>query len=243
MAKYGAGCSVWLDLVDASQFFNEAGLEIAVDTAETTTFQPGVSPAWKTFIEGLAGAKATIKGFYDLVNDAALFGNIRDGGSVLTYGPSGLVAIGDFARLVNVHEVQVGESPPVGGAVIVNAGFLGDAAVGFGWALHPVATDTGTTTGADRDDGAATTAGWIAHLHVTAVTGAPTSWTVKLQDAATTDWVDVAGASFTATNVAAAQRLVSASGATLRRHVRYVATVVGGTAPTITFGLAYSRNR
>jgi hypothetical protein len=43
--------------------------------------------------------------------------------------------------------------------------------------------------------------------------------------------------------VPAAQRLVSAAGATLRQYVRYVATVVGGTTPTITFGLAYARNR
>jgi len=238
--RYGASCSVWLDLVDASVYFNDASLELAVDTAETTTFQA----SWRAFIEGAATSKATLKGFYDLVNDAAMFGNIRDGGSVLTYGPAGMLVIGDAARLVLAHDVQVGESSPVGGAVVVNAAFSGDAAVGIGWALHPLATDTGTTTGASRDDAAATTAGWIAHLHITAVTGAPTSWTVKLQDSAdNSSWADVAGAGFTATNVTAAQRLVSAAGATLRRYVRYVATVVGGTAPTVTFGLAYSRNR
>ncbi len=238
--KYGAGCAVWLDLVDASQFFNDAGLDISVDTAESTTF----GAAWKAFIEGVATAKASLKGFYDKVNDAALFANAMDGGSVLTYGPSGLAAVGDFARLVAVHEVGVGESSPIGGLVLVNAAFQGDAAVGFGWALHPVATDTGTTTGATRDDAAATTAGWIAHLHILAVTGSPTSWTVKLQDSADNSaWADVSGGGFTAVNVPAAQRLVSASGATLRRYVRYVATVVGGTAPTVTFGLAYARNR
>lgn len=243
MPKYGAGCSVWLDLVDASQFFNDAALDLAVATADTSTFQPGVSPAWKAFIEGTAEAKATLKGFYDQVNDAALFGDIRNGGSVLTVGPQGMVAVGDPARLVSVHETTVAESSPIGGAVLVSTAYQGDGTVGFGWALHPVAADTGTTTGADRDDSAATTTGWVAHLHVLAVTGSPTSWTVKLQDAATTDWADVASGAFTATNVPAAQRLASAAGATLRRHVRYVATVVGGTVPTITFGLAYARNR
>lgn len=243
MAKYGAGCSVWLDLVDASQYFNEAGLDLGVGTAETSTFQPGVTPAWKAFIEGLAESKSTLKGYYDAVNDAAMAADLRNGGSILTYGPAGLVAVGDGARLVLVHETTIAESSPIGGAVLMNAAYQGEGVPGFGWALHPAAADTGTTTGADRDDGAATTTGWMAHLHVLAVTGAPTSWTVKLQDAATTDWADVAGGGFTATNVAAAQRLVSAAGATLRRHVRYVATVVGGTAPTITFGLAYARNR
>jgi hypothetical protein len=245
MASYGSSCSVWLDLVDASVFFNDAGLELAVDTAETSTFQPGVSPAWKAFIEGLAASKVTLKGFYDAVNDAAMMADIRNGGSVLTYGPQGLVAVGDPARLVDVHESAIAESSPIGGAVLMNAAYQGDAAVGIGECLHPVGTETGTTTGPANDDGAATTSGWQAHLHVIAVTGAPTSWTVKLQDSATgtSGWADVAGAAFGATNVPAAQRLVSAAGATLREYVRYVATVVGGTAPTITFGLAYARNR
>ncbi len=244
MARYGSGTSVWLDAVDASAFFNEAGIELSVETAETTTFQPGVSPAWKAFIEGVASSKVTVKGFYDAANDAALFGNIRDGGSVLTYGPQGLVAVGDPARLVLVHDTAVAESSPVGGAVLVSAAFAGDAAVGLGWCLHPVAADSGTTIGPARNDAAASSTGWQAHLHATAVTGSPTSWTVKLQDSADgTTWADVAGGAFAATNVPAAQRLVSAPGAVLRQYVRYVATAVGGTAPTITFGLAYARNR
>ena len=242
--KYGAGTSLWLDLVDASQFFNEAGLDISVDTADTTTFQPGASPAWKAFIEGDASAKVTAKGFYDLVNDAVMMANIRDGGSVLTYGPQGIAAVGDPARLVWVHATSVAESSPVGGAVLLSAAFTGDAAVGLGWALHAMTTDSGTTTGASRNDAAATTTGWQAHLHVTAVSGAPTSWTVKLQDSADNSvWADVAGGAFAATNVPAAQRLVSTAGATLRQYIRYVATVVGGTTPTITFGLTYARNR
>lgn len=245
MAKYGAGCSVWLDLVDASQFFNEAGLELAVGTADTSTFQPGVSPAWKAFIEGIAESKATVKGFYDQVNDAALFGEIRNGGSVLTYGPQGMVAVGDPARLVSVHATTVAESSPIGGAVLANVAYQGEGVVGFGWCLQPLAAGAQTpspVTGADRDDLAATTAGWMAHLHVTAVTGG--SWVVKLQDAATTDWADVAGGAFTAATGPAAQRLVSAAGATLRRHVRFVATRTGGVAgDSITFGLAYARNR
>ena len=238
-AKYGANASVWIDAVDASIFFNEAGLDIAVDTAETTTFQAG---GWKNYIEGLAGSKATLKGFYDAVNDAAVMGYIMNTGSVLSYGPYGMLAIGDTARLVKVHETGATESSPIGGAVLVNASFTADGQIGFGWTLHPNSTDTGTTTGADRDDGAATTTGWIAHLHVIAVSSG--SWVIKLQDAATTDWVDVTGASFTAATGATAQRLTSAAAnTTLRRHVRYVATVTGGSTPTITFGLTYSRNR
>ncbi len=242
--KYGAQCSVWLDVLDESPFFNDAGIDISVETADVTTFQPGVSPAWKAFIEGLATAKVSLKGFYDQVNDAAMMADVRNGGSVLTYGPAGLLAVGDLARLVWVHDTAVGESSPVGGAVILTVAHGGDGTVGWGQCLHPLTTDAGTTTGAAKNDAAATTTGWIAHLHVTAVSGAPTSWTVKLQDSAdNSSWADVAGAVFTPTAVTASQRLVSGGGATLRQYVRCVATVVGGTAPTITYGLAYARNR
>ena len=238
-AKYGANASVWIDAVDASVYFNEAALDIGVDTAETTTFQSG---GWKTFIEGLAGAKSTVKGFYDATNDAAVMGYIMNTGSVLTYGPYGMLAIGDTARLVKIHETTAAESSPIGGAVLVNAAFTADGQVGFGWTLHPNSVDTGTTTGADRDDSAATTTGWQAHLHVIAVSSG--SWVLKLQDAATNDWTDVTGGAFTAATGATSQRLVSAAATTtLRRHIRYVATVTGGSSPTITFALAYSRNR
>lgn len=242
---HGKAASVWMDNVDASQFFNEAATEISVDTAETSTFQAG----WKTFIEGVAGAKVAVKGFYDKVNDAYLATNIQDGGSVMTVIPGGSIpaAIGDQARLVLVHDVQFAETSPVGGAVLAAASYQGDTPVGFGWVLHSVAvTDSGTTTGAGRNDGAATSTGWTAHLHILAITGSPTSWTVKLQDSADgSSWADLAGGGFTATNVAtgSAQRLRGATTTTtLRQWVRYVATVVGGTSPTITFGLAYSRN-
>jgi hypothetical protein len=244
--KYGNTASVWLDNFDVSQYFNAADLAISVDAAETSTFQS----SWKTYIEGLAASKVSLKGYYDKTNDAYLQTNIQDGGSVLTYIPGGSIpaAIGDVARLVWVHNQDVAESSPVGGVVLVSASYQGDAPVGFGTVLHGIGTtDTGTTTGAGADGLAATTTGWHAHLHVVAVTGAPTSWTIKLVDASASNFSDVAdvtGGGFTANNAPTgfSQRLSSASGATLRRYVRYVATVVGGTAPTITFGLAVSRN-
>jgi hypothetical protein len=231
-----------MDQYDASQFFNEAALDIGVDTGETSTFQG----TWKTFIEGLASAKATVKGYYDKVNNAYLMGNIMDGGSVLTLIPAGSIpsAIGDLARLVLIHATDIAESSPVGGVVLVSAAYQSDTPVGFGAVLHGIGvTDSGTVTGASRDDTAATTTGWTAHLHVIAVTGAPTSYIVKLQDSADNSaWADVSGGSFSSFTAAGSQRLRGAVGATLRRYVRYVATVVGGASPTITFGLAYSRN-
>ncbi len=238
--RHGSKTELWLDAVDVSTYFNSLGFAIDIDIAESSTFKA----AAKTFEEGLAGAKVTAKGYYDKVNDAQLATILRNGGSVLTYGPGGMAAIGDLARLISIHETNLTESSPVGGLVLMSFTALGEGITGFGWALHPLAIDSGTTTGATRDDAAASSTGWTAHLHVIAVSSG--SWVVKLQDASAanfSDGADVTDATFTAATGPTQQRLRGAAlTTTVRRYVRYVATVTGGSTPTITFGLAYSRN-
>jgi hypothetical protein len=237
--KHGKATELWLDAVDVSQYFNDLGVDISVDTAETSTFKG----TFKTYIEGVASSKVSAKGFYDLNNDAALATILRNGGSVLTTFPAGAVAIGDLARLVSVHETDLAESSPVGGAVVMSFAAIASGIVGFGQALHILSTDTNTTTGAGKDDTAATSLGWIAHLHVISVTGG--SWVIKLQDSTVdSGYADVTGGAFTAATTATQQRLVSAAHTTqLRRWVKYVATRTGGVGgDSITFGLAYSRN-
>lgn len=237
MPSHGRYTGVLLDAIDLSPYLTSADLSVDVDDSDTTTF----GATWKTAIAGQIAPKVDASGYYDpglgKFTPAAL---VAPGG-VLTYGPAGLSTIGQLARLIPVVYTTYAESSPVGGVVAFKWSATSDAAVGFGWVLHPLAKDTNTTTGADRDDAAATTTGWVAHLHVTSVDAG--SWVVKLQDALTTDWTDVTGGAFTAATAATQQRLVSAAGATLRRHVRYVATRTGGTAGDgITFSLSYSRN-
>lgn len=235
--KHGDKANLWLGSLDISQYFNNMTVAVSAETAETTTF----TAAAKTFIEGQAAANLDAKGFYDLNNDATATGLIQNAGSTVTAFPAGAIAIGDLARLMKAHEVGIVESSPIGGAVLLTVKFVGEGDLTFGQALHVLGADTNTTTGAEKDDAAATTTGWTAHLHVTAVSGG--SWVVKLQDAAVSNtYSDVSGGAFTAATTATSQRLLSASGATLRRYVRYVATRTGGAGgDSITFGLAYSR--
>ena len=236
---HGKSTKVMLGAVDVSAWLTSMGLSADADTADTTTF----GATWKSALSGTVAGKVDFGGLYD-PDEASLptlFLTLLPG--VLSYCPTGGAAIGDPARLVSAIEVAYGESVPVGGVVAVQGSFLADGTVGFAYVLHPLAEDTNTTTGADRDDAAATQTGWTAHLHVTAVDDG--SWVVKLQDAATTDWTDVTGGAFTAATGATSQRLQSAADTTeLRRHVRYVATRTGGIAGDgVTFFLAYSRNR
>ena len=239
---HGKSTTVLLDAKDLSAFLNAADFSVDVDTADTTTF----SATWKTALVGQQVAKAEFGGLYD-PTDTTFVDTIGDEysllGGVLTVAPAGAAAIGDRCRLMSIASTAYTESSPVGGVVMIKWSVLASAAVGFGDILHPLAEDTNTTTGADKDDPSPPSTGWLAHLHVTAVDGG--SWVVKLQDAATTDWVDVSGGAFASLSAAGTERLLSATTTSdLRRHVRYVATRTGGSVGDgLTFALGYARNR
>lgn len=239
--KHGKATSVYLNATDLSTYLNAADFDVDMDTGDTTTF----AATWKTAIAGQVAAKAGFQGLYDpTITDLPASVGV-DFGSVLTYAPAGALAIGDRARLLSVATTAYSESSPVGGVVAVKWSVMASGPVGFGDVLHVLGEDTNTTTGATKDDSAASATGWIAHLHVTAVDAG--SWVIKLEDASASnfsDGADVTGGSFTAATAATYQRLVSATTTTaLRRYVRYVATRTGGSAGDgITFALAYSRN-
>jgi hypothetical protein len=240
--KHGKSTSVYLGGLDLSPFLNAADWSTDQDSAEVTTF----GASWKSFIAGEQGSKASFGGFYDptmldIENTIGVDFSLTSG--VLTYCPAG-ATIGDDSRLLSVTNANYTQSSPIGGAIGVKWTVSTSAAVGFGDVLHPMGTDTNTTTGPGKDDLVATSTGWIAHLHVTGITGGGT-WVVKLQDSTTNgSFVDVTGAAFAAVSGKASQRLVSAlSTTTLRRWVIYVATRTGGSAgDSVTFHLSYSRN-
>lgn len=236
--KHGRNSKVLLGSVDLSPYLDSVDLSTDVATADSTTF----GATWSSALTGVLSAKVDASGYYDPAQYSlsTLLLSLVPG--VLTVCPGGGAALGDPARLVSATDTSFAESSPVGGLVAIKASFEADGKVGFGEVLCPLGIVTGTTNGGDQDDAAATSTGWTAHLHVTAVSSG--TWTVKIQDALTTDWADVTPAiTFTATSVATSQRITSATAtATVRRHVRYVATVAGGSSPTITMFVAFSRN-
>lgn len=239
---HGKNTAVLVDGLDLSPYLNLAGTSVDVGTAESTAF----GSSWKSHLAGQPGAKVELGGMYDpaqLTMRNLIGADAAAAAGILTVAPAGASAIGAQTRLVPIAETAYVESSPVGGIIGVKYSVLAAGPVGFGIMLHPLAEDTNTTTGADRDDGAATSTGWVAHLHVTAVDAG--SWVIKLQDAATLPtYADVAGGTFPAMTAAGGQRLVAASATTtLRRFVRYIATRTGGSAGDgITFALTYSRN-
>jgi hypothetical protein len=233
---HGKNTTVLIDGADVSTYMTGADLSVEMDTADTTTFYA----TWKSVGTGVLSAKLDCTGLYDGAL-ATLFTQLTNA-AVLTYCPIGGNYLNAPARLLSVQETDYSDSSPVGGMVAFKYSALGSNTVGFGNMLHPMALDTGTTTGTGKDETTATTTGWTAHFHSGYVSSG--SWVIKIQDSTdgSSDWADLAGATFTAATGVTAQRLTGAAGATVRRWVRYVATVTGGSSPTIAFALALARN-
>lgn len=91
-----------------------------------------------------------------------------------------------------------------------------------------VRTDTGATNGSSIDTTASASFGAQAYLQAMAFTG--TDVTVKIQDSAdNVSFADVTGLSFTQLTAGrTAERIATASGATIRRYLRAVTVTTGG---------------
>jgi len=236
---HGRNAVVLYGAYNLSPYLNSAALNATGETGDTTCF----GQSWRTAIAGLLTVSASFGGFHDVDIVGAHENTLGTDGGVLTYCPGNGSAVGDAARMLSVVETAYNTTDPVADVVAYTWDVLGETSLGIGQLLHPPGTDTNTTTGAEKDDGAATATGWMAHLHVAVVDGG--SWVIKLQDAAVSNtYTDVTGGAFTAATGVTSQRLTSAAATTaLRRYVRYVATRTGGTAGDgIRFTLAYARN-
>src|SRR5512139_1188731 len=125
--RYGAKAVVTVNAVDISAYCDDAGLDIGVETAETTTF----SATWKTFIEGLAYAKFSLKGNFDPTAStgpaAVLTGLIGGGPKTVVFSPAGTVAT-ELKRTVSAILTAYAETSPVGGKVTFTATFQGTGA-------------------------------------------------------------------------------------------------------------------
>lgn len=109
--------------------------------------------------------------------------------------------------------------------------------VDHGRVVHGHTAETTTGNSASVDDGASTGNGGVAVVHVTAVTGATPSMTVKVQHSVDDGvWVDLI--TFTAATAATSERK-TVSG-TVNRYVRETHTISGST-PDFTYAAAFAR--
>jgi hypothetical protein len=148
-------------------------------------------------------------------------------------------AVGDLAVMLNGYVGTTSNPADIDSAIGMELEVRGQDGLDYGKLLHLLAAEVGTNNGTAVNNLAASTNGWSANLHVTAISGAAPSVVVKIQDSADgSSWADLASASFTAATAATTQHL-SGTG-TVRQYVRAVWTF-GGTTTSITFAVAFAR--
>jgi hypothetical protein len=230
---HGKNTSLWFDGRDLTPFFHEFTGTFANDTAETTVFQN----AWKTFIPGLNALDVSGSGYFDPTMTDLTDALTATPNSVLTYGLGGLTQ-GALSRLVPIRETAFEEGANIGEAVGFSWAAISTGIPGLdGRVLAPLAAVTIDQNGTAVDNGAATTTGAIAHLHVTSVS-ASDSIVVTIEDSATgsSGWATIG--TFASKSAAGAERIVIAG--TIRRYTRAVDDVTGA-AVSIIRGVALAR--
>ena len=90
------------------------------------------------------------------------------------------------------------------------------------------ASFAGTAYGGTVDGAAASTNGGAAYLHLFSIGGGTATFAVEDSTDGSTGWAAVAGLSFTASSTAVAERVATATGATIKRYTRASCTNPGG---------------
>lgn len=213
----------------------QAGGDASVDMLDTST----LNDTAKQFIPGLDTSTFKLSGWLDTLATADLtMDQINDlktatATEPLTWCPLGS-ALGDPCQMAGVWEASYQTGSTVADKVTFSLDAQTDGPTDVGFILHDntAVTGTGNGTGVDRTVTSATSA--VAHLHVTAFSGF-TSVTVLVADSADNVTFGTIG-TFTAATGITSQRLAIAG--TVRRYVRYTATVSG--TGSITFVVAFA---
>lgn len=233
---HGKSTRVLVDTHHLTGRLNEASTSYSRDVAEKTPF--GVDD--KEYVAGTRDGTVSLGGFFDGDSGSiheklsALAGS--DTPVPLSWGVSGITT-GEPASLVDA--IQVAYEVPTGVAQVVGVSFEAQAADGVDWgvSLAPHASRTSSSNESSVDNGASTSNGAVAHLHVTAASGTSPTLDLKVQESAdNSTWADLI--TFTQATAATAERLHVTG--TVERYVRAIWTV-GGTSPDFSFAVTFAR--
>jgi hypothetical protein len=208
-----------------SQDSTQEALEVTTLVDKAKVFIPGQNTG-SVLIDMILDTTGTANGQFDGLHD--LKGVVA--ASPYTLGPEGFTT-GDTVVMHAAHETQITTSSQVADVVRCSITAQVTDRTDIGVVLEDFAAITTTTTGTARDNGAATSNGGVAHLHVTAY-ATLTSNTVTVEHSVdgVSSWATLA--SFTVYSAVTSQRVEVAAGTTVRRYLRVVDTVVGSGSTT-----------
>jgi len=231
---HGKSAKVFANGYDLSAYFSAASTSGSGETAEVTTFGNNS----KAYIAGLKDATFSVEGYYDATsgaNDEVLAGVLgTETVWTLVFSADAIGARGYGANAIGTS-VETGAE--IGGAVSVTAEAQSVTGPDPIVVLHALGAEVAGGNAAQVDNGAATTTGLAAYLHVTAIGGTPTL-TAKVQHSSDgSTWADLA--TFTAVTAANSAQRVEAAG-TVNRYLRALWTISGG-SPSVTFHMSAAR--
>jgi hypothetical protein len=235
---HGKGTAVLFNGHNLSGFFNDAGANRSVETAETTVFGKNS----KTYIVGLMDGTISLSGLFDGAANAvdaviqATLGTENSGVTTLLY--NGATA-GNRVQMAITETTSYDISAPVGDVVSATAELQADEGIDNGIALSNLKAITATGSETSQDNSASTSNGGVAHLHVTANSHNDDA-VFKVQHSADDSiWADLVTFTTVATTVTTAQRVVVAAGTTVNRYLRAEYTLAG--TGSITFQISFAR--
>ena len=171
MTQYhGKNTAVLWSQFNLSTYFNEASVKQEASTAETTTF----GSSSRSYVAGLVDGTLSLSGFFDDTAttgpDVVLANALANATNpIVTIGLSG-ATIAKRAKLAQIIETSYEITGNFDDAVTASVEMQVTGGVDNGIFLKTHAAETSSTNGAGQDNGAASSNGWCAHLHVTAIT-------------------------------------------------------------------------
>lgn len=209
---------------DLTRYLNSIDSPATVDTAEVTTFSTETTP-YKNYVAGNADATLSAEGFFDGSTNAVdevLSEALGDTGGIWTWYPGndtrGRIGYG-FNALSNAYNVR----STIDDACRITAGAQSKTARERLVSLHALQERTSSGGETAIDNGAATTGGGVAYIHVTEV-GSTLSAFVQHSTSGST-WDNLI--TFSATTERTAERIAVTG--TVKDHVRAAWETTGAT--------------
>jgi len=224
---HGKSAVVLQNEFNLSAYFNDISISRSIETAETTAF----GSTAKSYIVGLIDGTLSLSGMFDGAANA-IDQEMTDvlgvnAGAIISASVSGVTTIGTRMISTTGKLTSYEVTAPVGDVVSANAEFQASDGIGNAVSLAALGAITATTTGTSVDNGASSSNGGFATLHVTANTMNAATVCKVQHSADNSTWADLQSFTSVATTVVTAERIKIANGTTVNRYLRAVATPAG----------------
>lgn len=231
--QHGKSSAVLVDEFDLSSDMTQYNFGFTIQLPNVTTFGKDD----KVFLAGLNEGRINAQGVFNAAADQSDEELVAADGSqiIVSASPQGFAAIGDRAHMVNGFLENYQPRSPINDAVRFSSGLVASAGAYLGVCLHHNNQESETGNFASVDEGAQTTNGATAFLHVLEFDG--TDATITIEDSTDDETFGSLVAFTQVTGVGSEKKTVTGD---VEQYARVALT---GTFTTITFVVTLKRHR